>query len=120
MRRVERSFWPDIHMTPEEALRAHLDLQGGEPHGVLLPIHWATFNLAPHPWAEPGEWTLAAAGAVGQAVAVPVPGRPFEPAGVLPTRPWWRDVSSPLNRKWPVPQSMPVASPEDLDLVGEG
>ncbi|GHF17951.1 MBL fold metallo-hydrolase [Streptomyces spiralis] len=113
-------FWPDIHMTPEEALRAHLDLQGGEPHGVLLPIHWATFNLAPHPWAEPGEWTLAAAGAVGQAVAVPVPGQPFEPAGVLPTRPWWRDVSSPLNRKWPVPQSMPVASPEDLDLVGEG
>ncbi|MEU0603021.1 MBL fold metallo-hydrolase [Streptomyces sp. NPDC006393] len=113
-------FWPDIHMTPEEALRAHLDLQGGEPQGVLLPIHWATFNLAPHPWAEPGEWTLAAAGAVGQAVALPVPGRPFEPAGDLPTRPWWRDVSSPLNREWPLPQIRPVESREDLGLVGEG
>ena len=26
-------FWPDIHMTPEEGVRAHLDLQGGEPAG---------------------------------------------------------------------------------------
>jgi L-ascorbate metabolism protein UlaG (beta-lactamase superfamily) len=113
-------FWPDIHMTPKEALRAHLDLQGGEPRGALLPIHWATFNLAPHPWAEPGEWTPAAAGAVGQAVALPVPGQPFEPAGDLPTRPWWRDVSLPLSREWPVPEIRPAASREDLDLVGEG
>ncbi|WP_053707747.1 MBL fold metallo-hydrolase [Streptomyces sp. NRRL B-3648] len=115
-------FWPDIHMTPEEGLRAHLDLQGGAPHGVLLPIHWGTFNLAPHPWAEPGEWTLAAAGAVGQAVALPVPGRPFEPAGDLPTRPWWRDVSPLVSRAWPVPEITPVASRDDLDLdlVGEG
>lgn len=113
-------FWPDIHMTPEEGLRAHLDLQGGVPHGVLLPIHWGTFNLAPHAWAEPGEWTSAAADAVGQAVALPRPGQPFEPAGVLPTHPWWRDVSLPLNRKWPVPEITKVASREDLDLVGEG
>ncbi|KUN80649.1 MBL fold metallo-hydrolase [Streptomyces bungoensis] len=112
-------FWPDIHMTPEEGVRAHLDLQGGTPHGVLLPIHWGTFNLAPHAWAEPGEWMLAAAGAVGQAVAVPVAGQPFEPAGDVPTRPWWREVSLPLNRRWPVPEITPEASREDLDLVGE-
>ncbi|MFC9290997.1 MBL fold metallo-hydrolase [Streptomyces sp. NPDC057052] len=112
-------MWPDIHMTPEEGLRAHLDLQGG-PGGVFLPIHWGTFNLALHPWAEPGEWTLAAAGAVGQAVAVPVPGQPFEPAGDLPTRPWWRDVSLPLDREWPAPEITPEVSRDDLDLVGEG
>ncbi|MGW3356385.1 MBL fold metallo-hydrolase [Streptomyces bungoensis] len=112
-------FWPDIHMTPEEGLRAHLDLQGGAPHGVLLPIHWGTFNLAPHAWAEPGEWMTAAAGAAGQAVAVPVPGQSFEPAGDLPTRPWWRDVSLPLNRTWPVPEMTAEASRGDLDLVGE-
>ncbi|MFF0791434.1 MBL fold metallo-hydrolase [Streptomyces spiralis] len=113
-------FWPDIHMTPEEALRAHLDLQGGEPHGVLLPVHWATFNLAPHPWAEPGEWTLAAAQALAQPAAFPIPGRPFEPAGELPSRPWWRDVSQTPNREWPVPEITPAASRDDLDLVGEG
>ncbi|WP_240810912.1 MBL fold metallo-hydrolase [Streptomyces tendae] len=112
-------FWPDIHMTPEEGVRAHLDLQGGEPGGVLLPIHWGTFNLAPHPWAEPAEWMRAAAGAVGQAVAFPVPGQPFEPAGDLPVRPWWQDVSRPLDREWPVPGITPQASRDGLDLVGE-
>ncbi|MFI6934839.1 MBL fold metallo-hydrolase [Streptomyces sp. NPDC050287] len=117
-------FWPDIHMTPEEGMRAHLDLQGGQPHGVMMPIHWGTFNLAAHAWSEPGEWTLAAAGAVGQSAAVPVPGQPFEPAGDLPTRPWWRDVSQPLNREWPVPEITSEitteATRDDLDLVGEG
>ncbi|MYX46621.1 MBL fold metallo-hydrolase [Streptomyces sp. SID89] len=111
-------FWPDIHMTPEEGVRAHLDLQGGTPHGALLPIHWATFNLAPHAWAEPGEWTLAAGEAVGQAVACPVPGLPFEPAGEIPARPWWRDVSQTLTREWPAPE-LALRTTRGLDLVAE-
>jgi L-ascorbate metabolism protein UlaG (beta-lactamase superfamily) len=93
-------FWPDIHMTPEEGLRAHLDLQGGEPGGALLPIHWGTFNLAPHAWAEPGEWMKDVAQDAGQALALPRPGEPFEPAGKLPAEPWWRGVSVPLARRW--------------------
>ncbi|MEU8592013.1 MBL fold metallo-hydrolase [Streptomyces sp. NPDC048664] len=114
-------FWPDIHMTPEEGMRAHLDLQGGRPHGVMLPIHWGTFNLAPHAWAEPGEWTKAAADAVGQAVALPLPGQPFEPAGDLPTTPWWRGVGEVVQRTWPVPDLPATPTREaDLDLVGEG
>ncbi|MFJ6080721.1 MBL fold metallo-hydrolase [Streptomyces sp. NPDC092369] len=116
-------FWPDIHMTPEEGMRAHLDLQGGRPHGAMMPIHWGTFNLATHAWAEPGEWTLAAGEAVGQPVAVPVPGQPFEPGGELPGRAWWRDVSLPLTRQWPVPELAPKvahgAEADALDLVEE-
>ncbi|WP_181803250.1 transposase [Streptomyces shenzhenensis] len=27
---------------------------GGQPRGVMLPVHRGTFNLAPHLWAEPG------------------------------------------------------------------
>ncbi|WP_260867472.1 MBL fold metallo-hydrolase [Streptomyces sp. SAJ15] len=88
-------FWPDIHMTPQEGLRAHLDLQGGRPTGVMLPIHWGTFNLAPHPWEEPAEGTVTAAGAVGATVAMPRPGQPFEPAAGLPLDPWWRAVAAP-------------------------
>ncbi|MGW4724812.1 MBL fold metallo-hydrolase [Streptomyces sp. NPDC004291] len=117
-------FWTDIHMTPAEGLRAHLDLQGGGPAGVLLPIHWATFNLAPHPWAEPGEWTKDAADEAGQAVALPRPGEPFEPAGKLPSDPWWRGISRPLARPWR--RTRPVGTgtaPEprggDLDLAGD-
>ncbi|MFF9850739.1 MBL fold metallo-hydrolase [Streptomyces litmocidini] len=116
-------FWTDIHMTPAEGMRAHLDLQGGAPGGVLLPIHWGTFNLAPHAWAEPGEWTRDEAGEAGQAVAFPLPGEPFEPAGKLPGASWWRAVSRPIARPWRRPWSVEVAAEEtrsdDLDLAGD-
>ncbi|MER5375541.1 MBL fold metallo-hydrolase [Streptomyces sp. NPDC002553] len=115
-------FWPDIHMTPEEGLRAHLDLQGGEPTGVLLPIHWATFNLAMHAWAEPGEWTKDAAEESGQAVALPRPGEPFEPAGKVPAEAWWQAVSGPITRPWRRPRGIEDAAETgsgDLDLAGE-
>ncbi|MFF4764572.1 MBL fold metallo-hydrolase [Streptomyces sp. NPDC001292] len=114
-------FWPDIHMTPEEGVRAHLDLQGDAPSGVLLPIHWGTFTLAPHAWAEPGEWTKDAAEEAGQAVALPRPGEPFEPAGKVPAEPWWRSVSAPLPHPWrraERPEAVPAAL-SDLDLAGE-
>ncbi|BBZ21892.1 MBL fold metallo-hydrolase [Mycolicibacter hiberniae] len=67
------SAWPDVHMNPEEAVRAHLDLNGSEP-GLLVPIHWGTFRLAPHRWDEPVERLIAAADAAGVTVAVPKPG----------------------------------------------
>ncbi|MEU8581050.1 MBL fold metallo-hydrolase [Streptomyces abikoensis] len=87
-------FWPDIHMTPEEGMRAHLDLQGDDAaRGVMLPIHWGTFNLAPHPWAEPAEGTVAAAREPGARIAVPRPGQPFEPGAEPVLDPWWRAVA---------------------------
>lgn len=83
-------FWPDVHMTPDEALRTHGDLRGD----VLLPIHWGTFNLAPHPWAEPAERTWRLAKEAGVRAAHPVPGQSFEPGAPggpeLPGTPWWR------------------------------
>ncbi|MER5886396.1 MBL fold metallo-hydrolase [Streptomyces sp. NPDC001941] len=108
-------YWPDIHMTPAEGVRAHLDLQGGAPHGVMLPIHWGTFNLAPHPWAEPGEGTLAAGAAERQPLALPRPGEPFEPTGdAVPDAPWWRGFATAPAGGWPepavsVPQEAPTA-----------
>ncbi|WP_030686814.1 MBL fold metallo-hydrolase [Streptomyces globisporus] len=116
-------FWTDIHMTPAEGMQAHLDLQGGAPGGVLLPIHWGTFNLAPHAWAEPGEWTRDAAEEAGQAVAFPRPGEPFEPAGKLPGESWWRAVSHPITYPWRRPRGVEVMAEEtrsgDLDLAGD-
>lgn len=94
-------FWPDIHMTPEEGLRAHADLSGGTPSGALLPIHWGTFNLAPHPWAEPVERTVAVAYRAGAKVVAPVPGKPFEPCEEFVVEPWWRAVAVPPVQGWP-------------------
>ncbi|SEE82109.1 L-ascorbate metabolism protein UlaG, beta-lactamase superfamily [Streptomyces sp. 3213] len=114
-------FWPDIHMTPEEGMRAHLDLQGGQVHGVLLPIHWGTFNLALHAWAEPGEWTADAAAAAGQAVATPRPGEPFEPGAELTTDRWWLPYAGTLARPWrgAEPEPKAAATQAELDLANE-
>ena len=78
--------WRDVHMDPAEAVRAHQDL-GGD---VLLPIHWATFDLAFHSWAAPAEWLGSAADEAGVRLALPAPGERFEGSGELPSRPWWR------------------------------
>ncbi|MEC4019046.1 MBL fold metallo-hydrolase [Streptomyces sp. H27-D2] len=103
-------FWPDIHMTPEEGLRTHADLSGGAPAGTMLPIHWGTFNLAPHPWAEPAERTVAAALAAGAKVAVPRPGKPFEPAAEIPLDPWWRALAAEPARGRPSGLATPGAA----------
>lgn len=85
--------WADIHMNPEEAVRAHADLCGGDPaHGMLLPIHWATFNLAPHPWDEPVRRLVAAAAAAGTEIVVPIPGQRLDISDLPPTRAWWEDM----------------------------
>ncbi|MFD6432758.1 MBL fold metallo-hydrolase [Streptomyces venezuelae] len=106
-------FWPDIHMTPEEGVQAHLDLQGGASRGVLLPIHWGTFNLAPHAWSEPGEDTMAAARRAGAAIALPCPGEPFEPGTPsVPTAPWWRGVARTPKGGWPEPAVAEAAGTE--------
>ncbi|MFH9468712.1 MBL fold metallo-hydrolase [Streptomyces clavifer] len=113
--------WPDIHMSPAQGVQAHLDLQGGRPHGALMPIHWGTFNLAPHAWAEPAEWIKDVAEEVGQPVAFPRPGEPFEPAGELPSDAWWRAVSAPIAHPWRGPKVANAASVhrEEVDLAGE-
>lgn len=81
--------WPDVHMNPEEAVRAHTDLNGS-PTGLLLPIHWGTFRLAPHPWSEPVERLLAAAETAGVTVAVPKPGERVHLQAIGDSDPWWR------------------------------
>ena len=78
--------WPDVHMDPEEAVRAHLEL-GGD---TMLPIHWATFDLAFHGWADPVEGAVAEAASAGVDLALPAPGARFEPGRELPVEPWWR------------------------------
>jgi L-ascorbate metabolism protein UlaG (beta-lactamase superfamily) len=79
--------WPDIHLTPEQAVDVHSTLRGK----MLLPIHWGTFNMAFHSWDEPAERVMTAA-SVGTRLVVPRPGESVEPATAGPVQPWWRTV----------------------------
>jgi L-ascorbate metabolism protein UlaG (beta-lactamase superfamily) len=80
------STWLDIHMDPEHAVQAHLDL-GAD---TLLPVHWATFNLAYHAWVEPIERTLAAAKVQGVRVVTPRPGEVVDWSEPFNNEPWYR------------------------------
>lgn len=84
--------WREIHLDPEEAIEAHRMVRGG----VLLPVHWGTFQLGTHDWREPAERTLVAARAAGVVAITPLPGAPIEPttARADSTGPWWRLVDA--------------------------
>lgn len=85
--------WGDIHLGPENALRA-FEMLGG---GTLLPVHWGTFDLALHAWDEPAETLLSLAKSSGARVLTPLLGRPFEPAHAEGPSPWWRSVGAREN-----------------------
>lgn len=83
--------WPSIHLDPEEAVRAHGDLDGG----LLVPIHWATFDLALHPWAEPVQRLAVACAAAGVPWYAPRPGERVEPRALPVPRQWWAGPAGP-------------------------
>ncbi|MCW4355991.1 MBL fold metallo-hydrolase [Hoyosella sp. YIM 151337] len=85
--------WPDVHMTPEEAVQTHCVLNGTPSNGVLLPIHWGTFNLGFHPWAEPIVRLMQAKEAQSVRSVVPMPGQRVDLLKPLPRNEWWLGVS---------------------------
>jgi L-ascorbate metabolism protein UlaG (beta-lactamase superfamily) len=80
--------WGDIHLGPENALRA-LALLGGGP---FLPVHWGTFSLAMHAWDQPAEALLELAPKADAQLVMPRLGEPIEPAHAGRVEPWWRSV----------------------------
>jgi len=146
------SFWPDIHMDPEQALAAHRDVnrigddaealvaddagvadgfiagdqridtpggahEEGEPtettrtvrtaarESLLVPVHWATFNLSMHWWAEPVRRLRRAAAEAGVPVAFPRVGQRVDLAGddarsvaKAHSDPWWEVCSAAEDR----------------------
>jgi len=80
--------WIDIHMDPEDAIKVHMEVKGKR----MLPVHWATFNMAIHDWDEPIKRAVEAASEnnvdlvtprVGEVVVV---GEPFLSDN------WWEEV----------------------------
>jgi L-ascorbate metabolism protein UlaG (beta-lactamase superfamily) len=76
--------WPQIHVTPEEAVALHEAVRGR----LLLPVHWGTFDLGHHPWAEPADRLVAAA--TGRVpFVVPRPGQMVTPSNPPALERWW-------------------------------
>jgi L-ascorbate metabolism protein UlaG (beta-lactamase superfamily) len=109
--------WGDIHLGPENALKALALL--GNP--LLLPVHWATFSLALHAWDAPAEELLALALRFNARLLMPLLGEAVQPAQAEGVRPWWRD-NAVTERPDPITAApvaevagMPKAMPWPLD-----
>ncbi len=59
--------WPWVHMTPEQAVQAHIDLKGK----TMMLMHWGGFTLAFHGWNEPIERALKKAEGEGVNLIAP-------------------------------------------------
>jgi L-ascorbate metabolism protein UlaG (beta-lactamase superfamily) len=79
--------WSNIHMIPEETVRAHLDLRGQ----MLIPVHWGAFTLSFHAWTDPVERVTEAALKYQVSISTPKIGETVVITSKdFPTRPWWR------------------------------
>ena len=81
-------MWEQIHMLPEEAVQQHLDLRGD----IMVPLHWATFDLALHSWYEPVERTLSAAREKNVHLSTPFIGEQVNINQLPEDNPWWRNI----------------------------
>lgn len=108
--------WGDIHLGPENALRA-LQYLGG---GAFLPVHWGTFSLALHDWDQPAETLLELAPKQGAQLLMPRLGQAVEPAHGEAVTPWWRAADVPTGKRAKPAEpddasKMPKAMPWPLD-----
>ena len=82
--------WPEVHMTPEESLQAHLDVKGVN----MLPAHNGTFDLAFHAWYEPLERITSLGQENAVNVITPVVGEPINLASTNSHKTkWWEGLN---------------------------
>ena len=81
-------LWADLHLGPEQAVAAVENARGG----LLIPMHWATFDLALHSWVEPAERLIVAANERAVPFVVPMPGQSIEPSTPPPLHRWWPKI----------------------------
>jgi len=79
--------WDWVHMTPEEAVQANLDVQGKN----MLLAHWGAFSLAFHGWNEPIERAIKAAKEKEVNLIAPEIGETVQLNSdlLVPISPWW-------------------------------
>ncbi len=82
------TLWQEIHMLPEESAQAAVDLNAK----MMMPIHWAMFELALHPWKEPVERLSIKAEELNMPIFTPKIGERFTLGTPLSSEKWWEQV----------------------------
>ena len=82
--------WSEVHMRPEESVQAAIDLKAK----VMLPMHWAGFNLSTHAWDEPIQRALSHSSKLSQQTTTPMIGEVVALHQEYPQTKWWEDVRS--------------------------
>jgi L-ascorbate metabolism protein UlaG (beta-lactamase superfamily) len=92
-------LWAGIHLGPDGAAAAYRAMGGFAHAGLLMPIHWALFNLALHAWRQPIERLLELdrLGEIDRSTPsasrlwLPTPGQPTDvtPANEVRST-WWK------------------------------
>ena len=81
-------LWKDVHLFPKEVPKAYFDLKAK----YLIPIHWAMFEIAMHPWFEPGEKLGEKAKEKGINLLTPKIGQIIELGKKQDTNFWWKPL----------------------------
>jgi len=82
--------WPDVHMQPEQTLRAFADLNAK----WLMPVHNGTFDLGLHAWREPFDRIAALAAQQNIAMTTPQMGEALNLKQPHAGQQWWKDVET--------------------------
>jgi L-ascorbate metabolism protein UlaG (beta-lactamase superfamily) len=79
------TYWPFIHMAPEESVLAAIDLNSK----AAMPVHWGKFRLSLHSWYEPPTRFKIKAEWENFRIVIPKIGETFSLEN-LPTNDWWK------------------------------
>lgn len=82
------SYWPQVHMSPEETVQAFQDLGAR----TLYLVHNSTFDLAFHTWKDPLERVSALAQQRGIELATPEIGEVLTLGKPRENRRWWEGL----------------------------
>ncbi|UCS92379.1 MBL fold metallo-hydrolase [Echinicola marina] len=80
--------WHQIHLYPEEAVKAVMDANAN----IAVPVHWGGFSLAPHHWKDPISRFEIEALEQKQAHFTPSLGQVFGFDDMNSPNPWWKNI----------------------------
>ncbi|QHE87907.1 MBL fold metallo-hydrolase [Hydrogenophaga sp. BPS33] len=82
------SYWPSVHLSPEETIQAFKDLGAQQ----LYLVHNSTFNLGFHHWRDPMERVADIAERESLPLATPVIGEVLTVGRPRQNVRWWKDL----------------------------